>query len=610
MKENGVKKMASRISEEKIEKIRNSVDIVDVISEYVQLKKQGRSLIGLCPFHGENTPSFSVSTEKQLYHCFGCGAGGNVFSFVMGIEGFEFLDSVKHLATRVNIDLPELEINESSKTSNEVTSMIAGNELAVKLYHHLLINTEQGKEALNYLLNRGFTLEMINQFSLGFAPDAWETLTHFFQKRNVPLHYMEQIGLLSKREFDGKLFDRYRNRIMFPIWNKEGKVIGFGGRVLGNEQPKYLNSSDSLIFNKSNILYGLHIARSEMRKKNEAVLFEGYVDVIAAWNAGVRNGIATLGTALTNEQAKLIRRNAETVLICYDSDNAGLKATYRAIEILEANHCYVKVAKLPEGYDPDEYIQKNGSEKFRLEVIGASQTTMAFKMNFLRKGRNLQNEGERMKYIEAVLTEITLLSKSIERDHYIRQLADEFSLSLDALKQELFRLLKLKNRKNTNQQNGESVRYTNTLTIQKRLLPAFHNAERILLAYMMRDINVASTVQAKIGGNFNIDEYQSIVAHLYAYYAEGNEPDPSQFIQRLADEKLIRIATEIAMMTVNEELSEQELNDYFKQITNYPMISKIEAMEKEQKEAESKEDYALAAKIAMEIIRMKREIKH
>lgn len=602
--------MGSRISEEKIEKIRNSVDIVDVISEYVQLKKQGRNLIGLCPFHGENTPSFSVSPEKQLYHCFGCGAGGNAFSFIMAVEGYEFLDSVKHLASRANIDMPELEKSETSNASNELTAMITGNELAAKLYHHLLMNTEQGKDALEYLINRGFTSEMIDHFSIGFAPDSWETLTNFFQKRKVPLHFMEQIGLLSKRDFDGKLFDRFRNRVMFPIWNKDGKVIGFGGRVLGNEQPKYLNSSDSKLFNKSTILYGLHIARPEIRKKNEAVLFEGYVDVIAAWKAGVRNGIATLGTAITDEQAKLIRRNAETVIVCYDSDNAGMKATYRAIQILEANNCFVKVAKLPEGYDPDEFIQKNGPERFRVEVIGANQTTTAFKMNYLRKGRNLQNEGERMQYIKDVLSEITSLANSIERDHYVRQLAEEFSLSLDALKQELYRLYKLKNRKEKGEIKQEPPRFNKSFTAQRRLLPAFHNAERMLLAYMMKDINIANTVQEKIGGNFNIDEYQSIVAYLYAYYAEGNEPNSSHFIQKLHDSKLSRIATEIAMMTVSEDLSEQELNDYFKQITNYPKVVMIEEKEKERKEAESKEDFALAAKIAMEIIQMKKELKH
>ena len=610
MSKNGVKKMGNRISEEKVEKIRNSVDIVDVIGEYVQLKKQGRNLTGLCPFHGEKTPSFSVSPDKQLYHCFGCGAGGNVFSFVMAIEGYEFLESVKHLAERTNIDLPELQQNEAAKMSTENNTMISGSELAAKLYHHLLMNTEQGKGAFQYLTERGFTTEMINTFSLGFAPNAWDTLAHFFDKRKVSLNIMEQIGLLAKRDFDGKFFDRFRDRVMFPIWNKDGKVIGFGGRVIGNDHPKYLNSPESKIFNKSKILYGFHIARAEMRKNNEAVLFEGYVDVITAWQAGVRNGVATLGTAITDEQAKLIRRNAESVIICYDSDNAGLKATYRAIEILEANNCNVKVANLPEGYDPDDYIQKYGSEKFRKEVINANQTTMAFKMNFLRKGKNLQNEAERIAYIENVLSEITSLTNAIERDHYLRQLSQEFSLSLNALKQELYRLYKQKKQNNpqNEQQSVPSVR--NKFVTEKKLLPAFHNAERMLLAYMIKDINIACTVQEKIGGNFNIDEYHAIVAHLYAYYGEGNEPNSSQFIQRLNDEKLTRIATEVAMMTISEELSEQELNDYIRQITNYPKIIEIENKERARKEAESKGDYKSAANIAMEIIQMKKELKH
>jgi DNA primase len=602
--------MGSRISEEKLEKIRNSVDIVDVISEYVQLKKQGRNLVGLCPFHGEKSPSFSVSAEKQLYHCFGCGVGGNAFSFMIAIEGLGFLDSVKNLAARVNIDLPELAENEATSVTSEQNEMVAGNELATKLYHHILIQTKQGKGAREYLLQRGFNTEMIEMFSIGFAPDSWDTLTAFFEKRNVAMDKMEEIGLLSKRDFDGKLFDRFRNRIIFPIWSKDGKVAGFGGRVLGKEQPKYLNSSDSKIFNKSIILYGLHIARPEIRKKNETVLFEGYVDVISAWQAGVKNGVATLGTAITEEQAKLIRRNAETVIICYDSDRAGLKATYRAIGILEASNCYVKVARLPEGLDPDDFIQKRGPERFRSEVIEANQTPMAFKMDYLRKERNLQNEGERMKYIEEVLSEIASLSRPVEKDHYLRQLAEEFSLSLDALKQELYRINKQINQRETYPASNDIPKIKNSFVTQKKLLPAFHNAEKILLAYMMKDITVALSVQGKVGGNFNIDEYHAIVAHLYAYYGEGNDPNSSQFIQRLEDEKLARIATEIAMMTISDELSEQELNDYLKQITNYPKVVEIEKKEKDRKEAENREDNSLAASIAMQIIQMKKELKH
>lgn len=599
--------MGVRIPEEKIEQIRKSVDIVDVISEYVQLKKQGRNLIGLCPFHGENTPSFSVSPEKQLYHCFGCKAGGNVFSFIKDIENFTFVEAVKLLADKVQISIPELEGNEKSDGSSSRDKAVAGHELATKLYHHLLKNTNQGQIAASYLEKRGFNNEMVETFQIGYAPDSWETLTNFFQTRNIPLPEMEQAGLIGRREYDAKYFDRFRNRVMFPIWDKDGKVVGFGGRVLGNEQPKYLNSPDSKLFNKSYILYGFHIARPAIRKKNEAVLFEGYVDVISAWKAGIDNGIATLGTALTNEQAKLIRRNAETVIICYDSDGAGQKATYRSIPILEKAGCYVKVANLPEGLDPDDYIQQFGTDSFQTNVIGNSVTNMTFKMNFLRKGLNLNDEGNRLKYIESVLSEISRLPKAIERDHYLRILSNEFSLSLDALKQELYRIYRQhKNSEDKQQNKSESKRQ---YVQQKRLLPAFHNAERILLAHMMKDSSVAMKVQEVIGGNFNIDEYHAIAAHLFRFYGEGNEPDSSRFIHILQDERLAQIATEVALQPIKEELTDEELSDYLKQISTYPKISEIEMKDKEKKEAERKGDHALAASIAMEIIKMKKELK-
>ncbi len=600
--------MGVRISEEKIEQIRKSIDIVDIISEYVQLKKQGRNLIGLCPFHGENTPSFSVSPEKQLYHCFGCKAGGNVFSFIKDIESYTFVEAVKVLADKAKISIPELDESKKSDVPNTRDKFVAGHELATKLYHHLLKNTNQGQSAASYLEKRGFTKEMVETFQIGFAPDAWDTLANFFQSRHISPSEMEQAGLLNRREYDGKYFDRFRNRVMFPIWDKDGKVIGFGGRVLGNEQPKYLNSPDSPLFNKSYILYGFHLARPAIRKKNQAVLFEGYVDVISSWKAGIDNGVATLGTALTNEQAKLIRRNAETVIICYDSDGAGQKATFRSIPILEQAGCYVKVASLPEGLDPDDYIQQYGADSFRNTVIGNSVTTMTFKMNFLRKGLNLNDEGNRMKYIELVLSEISRLPKAIERDHYLRTLSNEFSLSLDALKQELYRIYRQhKNSENRKQVNNDTRRQH---IQQKRLLPAFHNAERILLAYMMKDKSVANKIQESIGGNFNIDDYHAIAAHLFRFYGEGNDPDTSHFIQKLADERLAKIATEIALLVVKEEPTDEELSDYLKQITHFPKLAAIEKKDKEKKEAERKGDHALAASIAMEMIKMKKELKH
>lgn len=597
--------MSKRIPDEKIEQIRQSVDIVEVISDYVQLKKQGRNYLGLCPFHGEKTPSFSVSTEKQLYHCFGCGAGGNVFTFIKELEGVTFIEAVSKLAERGNISLPEFSKPDTKTQSNQAWMMKA-HDLAAKYYFHLLHDQAIGEVARTYLKNRGFTKEMVDHFGIGFAPESWNTVTTLFEKRGVPLPLAEQSGLLGLREFDKKYFDRFRNRIMFPIWDGQGKVIAFGGRIIGEGQPKYLNSPESPIFNKGNIIYGLHLARPYIRKENQVVLFEGYVDVISAWKADVKNGVATLGTALTMEQAKIIRRNAETVIICYDSDNAGVQAAFRAASTLEEVGCHIKVATLPEGLDPDDYVQKYGNEKFKNHIIHGSLTLMAFKMQFLRRGKNLQDEGERMRYIEEVISEITELSRAVEREHYLRQLSEEFSLSLEALKQEQHRIFRAKR---AGRKYTEEPKKRNIPAVTKQLLPAYQNAERRLLAYMMKDPPLTEKIMETIGGAFNVEKYQAIAAHLYAFYNEGKTFEPSDFIQRLEDDDLVTTATEIAMMEMNDEISEQELLDYIKEIENYPKRVEIEKKEQERMEAERQQDIMRAAQIGMEIIQLKKALK-
>ncbi|WP_100372404.1 DNA primase [Bacillus sp. FJAT-45037] len=595
--------MSSRIPEETIEQIRQQTDIVEVISDYVQLKKQGRQYTGLCPFHGEKTPSFSVSQEKQLYHCFGCGAGGNVFSFLMEHEGYSFVDAAKHLANQVNIDLPEIEQRDSS-TNTPHKMMIDAHALAAKLYHHVLTLTEEGLTGREYAKVREFTKEQLEHFQIGFAPDRWDSLTIICEKRGFNLDTVAKAGLLGVRDSDQGYYDRFRNRLMFPIWDGQGNVIAFGGRILGSEKPKYMNSSETPIFHKSKTIYALHLARPTIRKENAAILFEGYVDVVAAWGAGIQNGVATLGTALTTEQAKILRRNAETVTICFDSDRAGTEAAFRSASILESAGCHVKVALMPDGLDPDDFIRKFGAERFKTDVIGASLSLMAFKMRFLRKGKNLQDEGERLRYIEEVLVEISTLTRAVERDHYLRQIADEFSLSLDALKQEQFQLFRAKKQKDQQHKQPETRRTTKVLT-QKKLLPAYKNAERLLLAHMMRDAEIAEQVQERIGGNFNVDEHHAIVAYLYAYYGEGRESNPSEFVHRLEDPELIGLASELAMLSVNEECSEQEIIDYMQQIESYPKWVEIQ-----QKEIEMKQEHdpVAAAKLKMEIIKMKKQL--
>ncbi|MBY6035453.1 DNA primase [Fictibacillus nanhaiensis] len=600
-----------RIPEDLIEKVRSSNDIVDVISEYVPLKKQGRNYFGLCPFHGEKSPSFSVSPEKQIYHCFGCGAGGNVFSFLMNIEGYSFIEAVTQLGKTSNIELPQInQQNYSVKSNDEKRAMAEIHELLAKLYHHCLLHTKQGRPALDYLENRGFTRDSIERFQIGFAPDSWETASQFIQKRGLDVSLAEKSGLIGRRQSDGKPYDRFRNRIMFPIWDRTGNTVAFGGRVLdGEDDPKYLNSPESKIFQKGKTLYGLNLSRAEIRQKQHAVIFEGYVDTIAAFRAGVTNGVATLGTSLTEDHANILRRNVQSVTICYDSDPAGVEAAFRASEILTKQGCTVKISQMPDGMDPDDYISKFGSESFLRDIIGASLTVMAFKIQYYRRGKNLRDEGERMIYIEEIINEIARLPKAVERDHYLRQIATEFNLSLDALKQQQLQTFKQLQRSKDNDPKKRDNNFRIQTLLQKSLLPKNLNAERNVLAHMLKSEESAFLIQEKLENGFNVEEHNAIAAYLYAFYEEGNKPNVGLFMQRIDDDKLRKLASELAMLTISEEMNEVELADYIRIISSYPLLREIQEKEKQQESAMRRNEIKLAAQIAQEIMRMKRSLK-
>ncbi|MEH7010094.1 DNA primase [Neobacillus niacini] len=602
--------MAERIAEEKINQIRQSVDIVEIISEYVQLKKQGRNYFGLCPFHGENSPSFSVSSDKQIYHCFGCGAGGNVFSFLMELEGISFLEAAIKLAEKANIDLQvNFSVNGKGKSvSPELQSMLDAHELLNKFYHHLLVNTKDGQHALEYLLKRGFTRESIDKFQIGYSLNSWDFVYKFLTKRDFSPELMEKAGLIIKRERDGTYFDRFRDRIMFPIFDRNGNTIAFSGRSLGAEEPKYLNSPETVIFNKSKILYNFHLAKPSIRKLQQAVLFEGFADVIAADRSGVENGIATMGTSLTDEHITLIRQNTQSITICFDSDKAGIEAAFRAGNMLIDAGCTIKVAMMSDGLDPDEYIKKNGHEKFRNEVIGASLTWMAFKFLYFRRGKNLQIEGDRLAYIETILKEISKLTKAVEKDHYLRQLASEFSISLDALQQQLKQIF-FSEKRNSNGQNQPINKPSVMVKQVNKLKPAHYTAERRLIAHMLRNRDTAYKVQDLLQGNtFNLDEHQAIITYLIGFYEDHMNPDSSAFLTYIQDENLRRIVADIEMMSVNDELSNQELTDYIKQVLNYQKLLKIKEKEVEQKEAERQSDFKKAAAIGIEIIQLRKSL--
>ena len=596
-----------RIEDEKINQIREAVDIVDLIGEYVQLKKQGRNYFGLCPFHGENSPSFSVSTEKQIFHCFGCGAGGNIFTFLMDIEGYNFVESAKVLAEKGNVPL-EVEINKDSKRSNMPEGsqqMLEAHDLLRKFYNHLLVNTKEGQEALEYLLDRGFTEETIEKFQIGYSLDSWDFVSKFLLKRGFPPEYMEQAGLIIYREKDESYFDRFRNRVMFPIMDHQGNTIAFSGRAMGDDEPKYLNSPETPIFNKSKTLYNFHHARPHIRKKEQVVIFEGFADCISAVRAGVENSVATMGTALTDQHIQLLKRNTDQVLICYDSDSAGLNAANRAVNMLQETDFTVKVALMPDNMDPDDYIKEFGEKSFVSEVIGASLTYMAFKMHYLRRGKNVNNEGDRIQYIEEVLKEISRLPNAVERDHYLRQLSSEFTLSLDALEQQQRQVFFAERKKGTLPQPAAQKKMT--LQYEHKLKPAHHNAEIKLIAHMLKSREMTYKIQQLLGQTvFHVDEHQAIITYLYAFYEDGHEPDPSFFLTYLPDPNLRRIVSEIEMMSVNEEVSDKELTDCINQVLKYEKMLKIKEKQAEEKDAVRRSDYVAAAKIAMEIIKLRK----
>ncbi|GAA0295935.1 DNA primase [Gracilibacillus halotolerans] len=602
----------TQVSNDLIDEIRRSNDVVDIVGEYVQLKKRGRNYFGLCPFHSENTPSFSVNQEKQIFNCFGCSKGGNVITFIMEIEGFSFHQALQHLANKSGHSIPQFEHAQEQTNNHEDQTVLEAYGWLTKLYHHLLRRTKDGKEAKEYLYERGFTNDTINEFKIGYSPSVKDFVVQFLEKKGIHKQIMVKAGLLKATESNDYV-DRFQGRVIFPISNHLGKTIGFGGRSLTDRQePKYLNSPESSLFRKSKLLFNFDKARSEIRKKEEVILMEGYADVIIAYQSGLKNTVASLGTSLTESHATLLRRYVDNVIICYDGDEAGINASYKALQLLRKTGCNVKVTVIPDGLDPDQYIREYGKDTFHQLVYQQSMTEMQFIMYYFRKDFRLSQEGERLRYVEKVLEHIAFLETSVERDYYLRELAEEFNLSLDSLKEDLNQRMQKSKKSDDNKRlfgntNG-GYQHQHQQISTKRILPAYQNAERRLLSYMLTNHYIAEKVKNKIGSRFNLEEHQIIVTYLYGYYEEGNEPSPSDFITYLPDQHLQHLVVELTMNPVDWEVSDRELEDYIHLILSEQTEQvKIKRLKEEQKSLE-KTDPLKAAQIAMEIIKIKQSL--
>ena len=444
-----------RIGQEKIEEVRNASDIVDVISGHVRLKKRGKNYLGLCPFHQEKTPSFSVSPEKQMYHCFGCGVGGNVFTFVMELEKVSFVDAVRTLADRAGIALPSpTGADLAQETENEALYGVC--RLAGLFFYENLTSTVEGQLALKYYYHRGFTDETIRKFGLGYSVNSWDALTRKAEGEHIDLSVLDKAGLVVRREDGSGYYDRFRGRAMFPILSPSGRVIGFGARKLREDDHlgKYINSPETAIYNKSRVLYGLFYAKESIRERECAVLVEGYADLITVFQAGIHNLVASSGTALTEEQIQLLGHYAKTIVVVYDADTAGSNATARGIDLIIEQGLDVKVAELPPGDDPDSFVRRQGGEEFK-RVVDNGVSFLDYKARLFRSQGVLDSPEGQTTAVRSLVATLSRMKDELKRGFYIRRLSETYGIYETVLYRELETILGKERSRTQSRPGGE-----------------------------------------------------------------------------------------------------------------------------------------------------------
>ena len=414
-----------------IDQILDRLDIVEIVGEHVQLKKAGRNFKACCPFHNEKTPSFVVSPDKQIYHCFGCGAGGNLINFVMKLENLEFPEAVRELASRAGVAVPSSGRSDDENAS-AVSRIFEANNTAAAFFHNRL-GTPSGKKALDYLRKRGITDETIREFKIGYACDEWEALRKYCLGKKLSGEILRKAGLTIPSDKGRNDYDRFRNRITFPIFNERGHIVGFGGRVMDDSLPKYINSPDTPVYNKSSILYGLNFAKKAIREKGFVVLVEGYMDVIVPYQSGIRNMVAASGTALTPRQVAILKKYTDTALIIFDADQAGEAASLRGLDILIENGMKVRIVRLPKGEDPDSYVRTHGADALNKMIDGAKDL-FDYKLELLTGKFGSKDVGS---ISDEMLPTIAKVENAVVRSDYTRKLAERLGIHEESLRYEL-----------------------------------------------------------------------------------------------------------------------------------------------------------------------------
>lgn len=606
--------MAGYIPEDKISEVRNSADIVEVVSEFVRLKKAGKNHIGLCPFHSEKTPSFTVSPDKQIFHCFGCGVGGNIFSFLMKQEGITFPEAVRSLARRYSIEIPTRKLSPGQRRRlSEREHLLTINKMALDLYRHSLHESPAGKAARDYLAKRRMTPEVVDDFQIGYAPQGWDNVLNYLTKKGYDPALIEKCGLVVGRKNAGGYYDRFRDRIIFPIFALNSQVIGFGGRVLDDSLPKYLNSPETPLYNKSRSLYGLHLAKQQCRAHESVYIVEGYLDLIALYQHGFRNAVATLGTSLTPEHVRLLRGSIGEkgkVILVYDSDQAGIKAARRSISVFDKGFVNAQILILKTGYDPDSFLFEFGADAFR-KAVERSLGIISFLLEFAINKYGLSIEGK-VRIISELQDALLSVGDNVERSLYLREIAERLHIDEGAIREKLHKI-------STSHQKKDSLATagmpdTAITMVEQERSERGTRLERQILSMMLqfpvilseiRELNVLDYLQSdtlRSIGEVILNHFkpeQGLDAELDDYSGEAQNGRIAALLDDIEDEHKRRLITELANKDESWTIAGcSKLIRHFVETGRKRMGARD--IEDQIKDAELKKDHRLLKKLLIE----------
>lgn len=594
-----------RYSDELIDEIRNRNDIVDVISQYVVLKRSGRNFFGLCPFHKEKSPSFSVSPDKQIFHCFGCGVGGNVFHFVSKIENISFREALEMLAEKAGVELPTLESDSDNKLLQLKSKVYEINKCAAEFYHENLYKPN-AKPAQEYVKKRKMDNTTLKNFMIGYSNNSYNELYNMLKEKGFTEEEILASSLVNKTK-EGKFIDRFRGRLMFPIQDVRNRVIAFGGRVLDDSKPKYINSPENIVYSKGRHLFGLNVAKKYENKMKKIIIVEGYMDAISLHQRGIHNVVASLGTAMTDAQGHLLRNNSEQVVIGYDSDGAGQLATMRGLEILQSMGCDIRILQIEGAKDPDEFVVKYGPERFLKQVDNAI-SLVEYKVKVLKSNLNLEQPNDKIKFLKEIANVLSKIDNSIEKEVYADKISKEYKVSKEAIYAEINKLDKSNNKANKILEKSKPRAEIKKETVTNEQV----DKREKLAIYLL--INYPNESYQIIRKNIDINDFESeknrnIVKKLYEELEKGNS-NINNVLDWFEDEETINyiswiLAYDFEITEVNKCITDL-INIYSKQNLINQRNEIIKALERNDLSKEESEQLgAMLNEIIIKLAKMK-----